>query len=287
MIAWNRPYDHDVSQGKNALRAVTFGLFVFGFLALFQPFGINTYPGNIALFTAGYGLVTTGFMLVLNNLLPWIFAGTFDEDRWTVGRELVWTLVNILAIALGNILYTAWAIQMRISLPNAMIFLGYTLLLAIFPVLGGILFRERHLRHRYEADSAQINAELHPSSTHQALNAVEVPSQNQDESFAIRPNALLFVKSDENYCDVYFRVGEEVEHRVVRTPLLAIEEAFAHCPQVLRCHRSYLINLSQVERLSGNAQGFRLHLSGWPESIPVSRKLNSSIRDRIRTTPRD
>jgi hypothetical protein len=286
MIAWNRPYDHEVTQSKNALRALLFGLFVFAFLVLFQPFGINTYPGNIVGFTAGYGLVTTVCMLALNNLLPWIFSGSFDESRWTVGREMVWTLVNVLVIALGNILYTAWAIHMRISLPNALVFLGYTLSLAIFPVLGGILFRERHLRHRYEVDSEHINAEIRPQSTADTVQEVIIPSQNQEESFAIRPSALLFVKSDENYCDVHFWEGTTVQRRVVRSPLSAIEEAFSGYPAALRCHRSYVVNLHSVGRLSGNAQGFRLHLEGWPESIPVSRKLNGTIRALLRSAQR-
>ena len=52
-------------------------------------------------------------------------------------------------------------------------------------------------------------------------------------------------------------------------------------PQFFRCHKSYLVNLHQVKHISGNAQGHKLHLFYGDELIPVSRKNNSIIKEKL------
>jgi DNA-binding LytR/AlgR family response regulator len=48
-----------------------------------------------------------------------------------------------------------------------------------------------------------------------------------------------------------------------------------------RCHRSYLVNLNYIRHISGNATGYKLHLEGVNDLIPVSRNLNNEIIEKI------
>jgi DNA-binding LytR/AlgR family response regulator len=48
---------------------------------------------------------------------------------------------------------------------------------------------------------------------------------------------------------------------------------------IYRCHKSYLVNLAKVNHVSGNAQGYKLHLKDVEDQIPVSRKLNEEIKE--------
>jgi DNA-binding LytR/AlgR family response regulator len=50
---------------------------------------------------------------------------------------------------------------------------------------------------------------------------------------------------------------------------------------IFRCHKSYLINLTQVAHISGNAQGYKLHLQNSTIEIPVSRTLNATIKEKF------
>ncbi len=48
--------------------------------------------------------------------------------------------------------------------------------------------------------------------------------------------------------------------------------------QLVRVHRSYLVNLQRVARVSGNAQGYRLHLSAPDvEPVPVGRTYSEAV----------
>jgi DNA-binding LytR/AlgR family response regulator len=60
-----------------------------------------------------------------------------------------------------------------------------------------------------------------------------------------------------------------------------VEEALAPYPQFFRCHRAYIVNLAAVEHVSGNAQGYKLHLKDVAELIPVSRNLNSVLSSKL------
>ncbi len=43
--------------------------------------------------------------------------------------------------------------------------------------------------------------------------------------------------------------------------------------KVIRCHKSYIVNLNKVNRISGNAKGYKLQIDELDFLIPVSRSL--------------
>ena len=50
---------------------------------------------------------------------------------------------------------------------------------------------------------------------------------------------------------------------------------------VVRCHRSYLVNLHQVGQVTGNAQGYRLHLHGGQAVVPVARRYAETVLGQL------
>ena len=98
-----QPYPQDESLRRDLAATVLAGLFVFGFLWLFQPFGIgNWHHPRKVWYLAGYGLVTLaamGFDLILvKRLFPRFFA----EPHWTVGKTIGWTLFILMTVTVGN-----------------------------------------------------------------------------------------------------------------------------------------------------------------------------------------
>ena len=56
-----------------------------------------------------------------------------------------------------------------------------------------------------------------------------------------------------------------------RVTLSSLEIQLKEASSLIRCHRSYLVNLNKVKNISGNAQGLKLELINQSEIIPVSR----------------
>lgn len=50
---------------------------------------------------------------------------------------------------------------------------------------------------------------------------------------------------------------------------------------IVRCHRSFIVNLDKVEKVTGNAQGYKLHLETPELVVPVARKY-SEIVEKLR-----
>lgn len=55
-----------------------------------------------------------------------------------------------------------------------------------------------------------------------------------------------------------------------------MESSFEGLP-LIRCHRSYIVNLLHIEKATGNARGMQLQLSYAKTRLPVSRSFVSSV----------
>ncbi|MBS7325305.1 MAG: response regulator transcription factor [Thiopseudomonas sp.] len=85
---------------------------------------------------------------------------------------------------------------------------------------------------------------------------------------------ILYFQAEHKYVTVYHRRGETL----IDEPLKALEQEFAD--QLVRIHRSILVNRSVIERMErapNNGQQW-LHLSAWPEPLPVSRRHAGAVR---------
>lgn len=268
---------------------MAFGLFVLLFLVLFEPFGLAGMDAPVWRIALGYGAVCTAVMLLLNGVLPRFLPAYFSEPRWTVGREITWTLVNVALIGLANLCYSAAIGLAVISWELLLRFEAYTVLIGLFPVTVAVLLNELRLTRRFREGSERVNAGMRPAgrgeeaapalpdppSTQDAL--ITIPSENGREDLTLPVDALLFIRSAGNYLEVHQAEGAGMLRKVLRGSLKRTEEQLAGQPRLLRCHKSHLVNLDRVVRVSGNAQGFHLHLDRGEQVIPVSRKLNDRL----------
>ena len=291
----SRPYTPAATGWRMVRTAVLFGLFVCLFLAVFTPFGLSDSPSGRWLAALCYGAITTLVLLALNGLFPRLFPEWFAAERWTVSRELAWVLCNVAAIAAGNLVFSMVVGFVPYTWGWAMQFLGYTLAVAVFPVCLLVLFKERRLSAAYEKGSVEVNAAMAsapaatlPMDKEQVANAtgaVIIPSENGKEDITLAPEQLLFIRSAANYLEVYVQAGKKVERTVIRGSLKAVESALAEHPRLLRCHKSHLVNLDRVQRVSGNAQGYKMHLAEGLDAVPLSRSLNDRLAGLLTARP--
>ncbi|MFC0185516.1 hypothetical protein ACFFJX_24965 [Pseudarcicella hirudinis] len=132
-----QPYPHSESPRKRLILSVAAGIFIAGFLDIFQPFGSSGWNNPYKLILlANFGLVTTAIMLGNFFMLTWLFPRFFKEENWTVGREIFFTVFNVLSIALGNILYGHYIGLFIIAGVGMLSMVSYTFLIGVFPSTG-------------------------------------------------------------------------------------------------------------------------------------------------------
>jgi hypothetical protein len=282
------PYPCEGTNSTKWKSAVLMGSFVFLFLFFFQPFGLNTYPSGILELTLGYGLTCFITMAILNILIPTVFQNYFNEEGWNVGKQLFWSIVNVTFIGLANLLYSNYVGIANLSFGNLMIFEGFTVAVAVFPLLLFVISNYRVLKSKFEKSASAINLGINKSIKANNLiseETITLASETNGDNLSLAAEHLLYIQSADNYLTVYFLKDGKPTSYLIRNTLKTIDEQLSAWPIFFRCHKSYLVNLEKVAHISGNAQGLKLHLKDLDNLIPVSRSHNKIIKDRLTIRP--
>jgi DNA-binding LytR/AlgR family response regulator len=214
-----------------------------------------------------------------------------------VARELGWTLLNLAAIGLANAFLSASLGLVPFSPATLGRFTVFTALIGLFPITLAVLATEARRARSYTDASAAINS---------GLRGVEPSAPAPDPAAALPPQGpsgltlpteggaplqlgdedLLFARAADNYVEVFHLHDGAHRRTVIRSSLKAVSEALEpRGGRFMRCHKSHLVDLHKVLRVSGNAQGLRLHLTGVEQPIPVSRQLSGTVRERLAVRP--
>ena len=273
-----QPYPLVISWRKEISSAFVYGLFIFGFLAVFQPFGLSNYQSASKFYQlAGYGLVTTLVLLSCVLVVRFIVPNWYCEKNWTVGRNIFFTTFVFFCIGTANMLYSVALGYLKLSSEAFLFYQGVTLAVGLLPVsLATILNYNRKLKAAVK-EAKQLNENIHDKAVNHKL--IDIPSKNKSEELQLEINDLLAIKAVENYIEVYVRNTENTTKEVLRNTLSEVENSLRKHQNLKRCHRSYLVNLDQVESFSGNAQGLSLSLKNNTQmKVPVSRSFVKEIK---------
>ncbi len=273
------------------------GLFIGLFLLVFEPFGLGQWETEYKwLNVIGFGLITFLFTGIHFTLWPALFPRYFAEQQWTVGRAVWFILLNILFIAIGNFLYLGFLLNLPFEWQNLIWMIVVTLTVGLFPATGTVLFGYIRRLRKYRDLAATLH--LHPISSPESTNGVlqtppSVPAShsvqitlvadNERDTLALAPDDLLFIESSDNYCTVYHLLNGKLQKPLLRSSLSRIESQLVHFPRLVRCHRSFIVNLDRVERVTGNAQGYKLHLLSGELEVPVARRYNETLVVGLKT----
>lgn len=278
-----RSYPLNTSRAQNVQQALFFGLFVFLFLYLLQPFQLGFLEERLLWVALGYGAVTTSFMLILNVLLMRSRASFFYEKSWNVLKQITWTLLNIICITGGNLLYSSFLNLAPLNWASLLLFMFYTLAVGLFPVMIAILLQEVSLRKRYERQAAvlslDIQAQIEEISN---LKQVVIPAENPKHNLVVETDAIRWISASDNYVEVHILYQDVVQKHLVRNTLTAVATQLeAQSAVFFRCHKSHLVHVGHVQKVSGNAQGYKLHIQNISEPVPVSRQYNKTLHSYL------
>jgi hypothetical protein len=260
-----------------------FGLFVFLFLSIFQPFELNNFPTNLLLVTFGYGAICFAIMALLNIGVFFSFPNYFSTNSWTTGKEILWVTINVFIIGFGNYIFFLMVNVTSFSWWNSVLFISYTLLVGVFPLTDLILLNQVRLQSKFEKQSQHLNEEIKKKQIKYADQSIpsKISVPNEREYFELIVDAFLYAKSDDNYVNIYYLNNTSISRKMIRITLKKMDSLFVEHKDILKYHKSYIVNLKHVHRVSGNVQGYKLHLWNKDIIVPVSRALNKIIRSHF------
>jgi DNA-binding LytR/AlgR family response regulator len=276
------------------------GLFVFAVFYFIKPFGLQEY-GNAKVVQIGlqYALVTIFTSLAITLLMPYLFQSLFNEKHWKVWHEIIFLLVLILVIAMGNVLLTGYVFKVKLTTTFVFAIIKYTLAIGITPILLSVLLKQQSLLSKYSKEAKQIKEILVAPPVETKKEVVEekieeqyipetiqlatiiIKGTNAIEKLELISNQFLYAEASDNYTTIHYIENELLQKALFRLPIKNLEAQTNIEETIFRCHKSFLVNLTQVAHISGNAQGYKLHLQNSTVEIPVSRTLNAIIKEKF------
>ena len=102
------------------------------------------------------------------------------------------------------------------------------------------------------------------------------------EKITLSINDLLFIETVGNYVKVCHLNGGQVRTDMLRATSKQMEDELHNYPMIVRCHRAFLVNLAQVEKIVAKSGSMQLTIKHSHDSIPVSRSNIHHIKEVIK-----
>jgi hypothetical protein len=314
LLGLNKPYPLEERKTAQIKLAFVFGLVVFMLLYFVKPFGFDGTQKQLLINSVYAGLLTTVAICFDFLMLFPLFPQFFKEEKWTIGREIIFTLIIITTIASFNVLAGKFIWGLSLSFLTWLKMILFTGIVGIAPATISILLNQARLLKKYRKEVATINEHLphkdeksvqfiaeennEPIKKSVCINEqkpvlteentidllpqlITFAAENEKENIAIHPDKFLAATSADNYVKIYYKENDKVKTTIIRSTLKKAEENTSNFSNIFRCHRTALVNLTQVEKVNGTAQGYKLKLTTMVEEIPVSRNLNKELKGRL------
>lgn len=259
-------------------------IFVFLFLFVFKPFGLDYFedPKDISIFI-GYGAVSFVVLIILQYLIPSLMHSVFFEDNWRVYKEILYILLTVACIGIGNMLYSAWLGFVHLNTGALLFFESVTILVALIPVTLSVLIKQNYLLRKNLRQSNALSDKLYRKSRmgHIGGTVVHLTSENANDNFSAEAKDIYYVAAADNYIEVHVKQQDQMKKILLRSTLKNAHDTLKRFSNFYRCHRTYIINLDKVESVTGNSQGYKLILFDTETPIPVSRSLTKEVTQRL------
>ncbi|MFT2008559.1 LytR/AlgR family response regulator transcription factor [Pontibacter sp. 13R65] len=272
-----QPYPLSTETSEKITLALVCGFFVALFLLVFQPFQLNQLTVAKRVFAViAYGLITTFGMLFNDIGIKKMFSSAFSEEKWTVKKQLAWFIYQIIFISITNLLFSTLIGLVNLSIGSFLFFQSITLAVGIFPVFIITITNYVRLLKRNTQVAAAIALDQPEATAADVPEIIDLTADNGKDKIIFPANALLFITSSDNYSTLFLMKADNLQKELIRGSLTRLEQQI-NTKLIRRCHRSYIVNLFQVTRVSGNAQGYNLHFAQTETLVPVSRKYSAEI----------
>lgn len=254
---------------------------VFLFFIAFQPFGLNNETLVTCVKMSAYYSFAGLIIGVLNLILiPYILPNMFKEASWTLKKNIIWGFWNFFSFA--SLIFIAHNIYYSFNNFTIQVYLRhlYYILIIGFPLNVIIdILKQNYLLKTHVRIANNLNNSLQSEKqvTPEKVLKFEVDRFKVIE-FAI--DKLIYVEALGNYINIVFQ-NNGVRKITIREPIGNIENMVCDYNYIMKTHRSYLLNINYIDKVTGDSQGLKVLLKDTDNIIPVSRSKIMEFRQRL------
>lgn len=248
--------------------------FAFFFLNIFEPYGLysNAASPKDVFFELTLAALVAFVVLLFSQFL---LRDIFRLKQMNLLKIICWFLLE--AIMVGSAWYALDLIDSDFKnsgwnywLEN---FWGYIFIIVI-PYFAYVFFS--HTRDRLK--QVELNKQSIDFVANEKTNVqLSFADENGMVRLKLDPNNLLYLQSSDNYVELFYLDNQKIAKFLLRNSMKNVEEQL-NTTEIVRCHRSYMINIKNVITAKKIPSGLHLSLKQVSDkSIPVSKSYSSEI----------
>lgn len=276
---WEQKIPSYIYNRDNIVRLILWtALFALVFINIYKPFSSSVwYPvSEFKFFVFSSLIILTGVLVVVLSRIIMYYWG--KKRQITIRAYAVWIVLEIFLMSLFYTIYTLVLNPEReyMDVFNDSVVNTSLVLLLPYSVLHFYFsYKEKERRLRLlEEDRAE-------ASTRQ--NVFSFYDEKNELRLSVKRSNLLYLESADNYVCVWYLNKGQVTKFMLRNSLKAIEESLADS-NVLRCHRSFMVNFDQVKVIRREKEGIYLELGiERVPDIPISKTYSEKVTQWFRT----
>ena len=245
---------------KNSITMILFtALFALLFINLFQPFGSREwYPGvsDTKYFAFSSLIILTGMLVVvISRVILTYRSKQHSILYWHYG---LWILAEIAAMSIFYTLFAHFFPKDGVTRDISESFrqsLYNTALVLLLPYTISWLYfswkeKSRLLMHMEQEKATNLHSKT----------LIAFPDEKGDLKISIMLDNLLYIESADNYTTINYLNKSGQAHYMLRNSLKWMEENLIRDTPLVRCHRSYIVNMDKVKILKKVKGGIVLEL---------------------------
>ena len=121
-----------------------------------------------------------------------------------------------------------------------------------------------------------------PETEIQKRNVIAFTAEKGDLKLPIALENLLYIDSPDNYATIHYMNKTKLSHYLIRNTLKWMEENLTNDRSLVRCHRSYIVNLDKVKGLRKTKEGIFLEMDALnTPDIPVSKTYYEKVMQKF------
>ncbi|MFK5982899.1 MAG: LytTR family DNA-binding domain-containing protein [Flavobacteriaceae bacterium] len=190
------------------------------------------------------------------------------EDKWNIIKEalfifLFFLIIGLVQFLIRDIIYNNvnnWSLHYLYEEITNTFLVGALFITILIP----INFNRLKVKNNNNANALNYNLKDNTTTTKEVKNSIKIDDLELDI------NQFMFAKSEGNYLEIYLN-QQHPDKVLLRVTLKNLEALLRTYPNIIKTHRSYLVNCNYIEKINGNAQGYQLHINKY--IAPVSRNM--------------
>jgi len=274
MIDFQKPIPPYLNEKQNIIRLILFtSLFALVFINAYSPFGADRWYNltRLEFFTYSSLTILLGVLVVvISRIMMYHVCKRHTIHIW---QYLLWIFAEVLSMAL------AYGLFEKLFLKDARMFTELvknssrnTALVLLLPY--SVLWLYFSWRDKKEQIERLAD---YPTSSDSTRNMIPFYDDKGILKFSIKKENLLYLESAENYVNICYLNKGKVSKYLLRDTLKKIEENFSGT-EIVRCHRSYMVNFEKVKVIRKDKDGLKLEFDNPSVTdIPVSKTYVNTV----------